>query len=120
MKKKITGIFICIILIIAATLSVTADTLFEENEKTKEFEGFEICFFNARIDNLTEEIIDDTVYYTFHADYFRGFVFAFFPPIHLHFQRINDENINTGFPKKNFIGFAGENFIFGIVGGIVR
>ncbi len=118
--KKVVGLFVCILMITSVTLPVTADVLFEEDKNTNEILGFEVWFFHARIDNLTEEIINNKTYYTFHAEHFRAFVIAFLLPIYFHFQRINEKDINTGFLKRNFIGFAGENSIFGIVGGIIK
>ena len=117
MKKKLIGIIVCMLMITSATLPVTADVLFEEDKNTNELLGFEVWFFNARIDNLTEEIIDGEVHYLFHANSIRMLWFQYLPPIYFYFERIYEEDIETGFKKSDFIGYIDDSSVFGIVFG---
>jgi len=117
-KGLVVGIIIILMLLIPSTISISASKIQDENNNKEEI-VYELWIFRAKINDLREEIIDDILYYTFHAITFKAIVFHYISPLYFGFQRLNEENIETGFPKNLFKGFINENFVIGIVSGFV-
>ena len=114
MKVKLLVIFACVFLIIPTTISVSGK-IYNDYERKNDFDYYyEFGFINGQINNLSEKEIDGKIYYIFHVESVKAIVFMYVPLIHFHVQRDIVENVDTGFPKNNFIGKINENSIFGI------
>ena len=116
-KALVVGILVCTLLITIAVLPASANIIPEEDGNKENLSPYAIIFINAKIDNLTEEIIDEEVHYSFHANSIRMLWFQYLPPIYFYFERIYEEDIETGFKKSDFIGHIDDSSVFGIVFG---
>jgi hypothetical protein len=117
--KKMSICFGMLIILLSITIFPMQSMASVTDYNKTSFEGFEMVFFRAKIHDLHEEIIHNETYYIFQAETFRGIVFAYFRPFSFAFQRLDENNIETGFPKKNFIGIIREEFVIGMVGGLI-
>lgn len=117
MKKKILGIVVCMLLIIAV-LPVTGSLTSEYDADNKIIlhgdRFYEIDFMIGKIHDLNEEIKNDTIRYSFHVDWILIIIHAYFPPISFTTKRILDRDSNLSIPKNNFHGLIKEGRIFGI------
>jgi len=117
MKKKILGIIMCMLLVLTV-LPVTG-TLMNENDNNYKIlpnndRFYEIDFMIGKIHNISEETKNDTIRYTFHADWIIIIIHAYFPPLGFTTKRILDRNVDMSIPKNNFHGRITEGRIFGI------
>jgi hypothetical protein len=115
MKKELIGIFLCM-LFLTSYITVSGIKV-DEVTINKEELVYEFVIIRAKINDLKEEIVNDEIYYTFHADYFKGFLIAFFTPFRFEFERLNWNDIDSLFPKDKFNGIINDNIIIGILSG---
>ena len=117
MKKKILGIVVCMLLVIAIIpVTGTLTSEYDKNYKTLA-DGdrfYEIDFMIGKIHDLNEEIKNDTIRYTFHVDWILIIIHAYFPPIGFMIKRTLDRDSDLSIPKNNFHGLIKEGRIFGI------
>ena len=113
MKKSLIGIFICMLLILPATISASSIiTINEENVDTEEV-WYALGIFFGRICNLKEEMIYDEMHYTFDVVSMYGIEIVYAPLFEFHHQSYHETEGKALIPKDIFRGFIGDNLIVG-------
>lgn len=121
MKKKVIGIFVCMLLV-GTVLPVSGNIIYEKDDNF-EFQSVNNPFYEfdliiGKINNLHEEIINGSLRYVFHAKWLLIIIRAFFPPlVNLVFpvKRIVEKDVDKSIPKDNFHGIISEGKIFGFM-----
>ena len=121
MKKKLIGIFVCMLLIgtvlpVSGTIINEKDDNFKIQSENNKFNEFDLII--GKINNLHEVIINDRVRYAFHAEWLIIIIRAFFPPLFrliLPVERIFERDIDRSIPKDSFHGHISEGKIFGFM-----
>jgi hypothetical protein len=114
MKKEIFGIFVCMLLIIPATSSVSCKIV-DKAEQVDDGEiGYILCIFFGRISNLKEEIVYEALHYTFDIVSMRGFELIYGPPFEFYYERFHETEGKALIPKDIFRGHISENLIVGL------
>ena len=115
MKTKILGILV-VMLLIATALPAVGITNVGENEGTNGYKWFLITFIKGEVENISEENIDDVVYYNCTAVDVSWIQIVYVPPLWFKFERGHVENIDDFFILKAlFYGVLKEGKIFGML-----
>jgi len=110
MYKKLLGIFV-MTLLIAAVLPAVGITNVRENEGTNGY-----TFIKGEVENISEENIDDVVYYNCTAVDVSWIQIVYVPPLWFKFERGHVEDIDDFFILKAlFYGILKEGKIFGML-----
>ncbi len=115
MKKKIIGIFVCMLLI-ATALPTTSIMAVETEKETQIVKYLTIMFARGKVENISNETINDIECYNCTAvDVKVLFIHCIFlMPVGL--QREHLENFDCFYiPKEMFRGILREGFVFGII-----
>jgi hypothetical protein len=116
MKKKLLGIFVCMLLIAATALPVVGTINVRVNEESQGYKWTIVMFVRGKVENITEETINDAVFYNCTAVLVKYFWVFYARLFWLEFER-RIVQAQDGFliPKNNFIGILKEGRILGIV-----
>jgi hypothetical protein len=115
MKKKLLGIFVCMLLMAVPVLSVAGTMNVGENERTQGYKWTIFIFTRGKVENISEENISGYVYYNCTAIDVKYFWIFYARPFWLEFERRRVVN-QDGFliAKSIFHGIIKEGLIFGI------
>ena len=118
MKKKLIGMFVCMLLI-TTVLPVSGIIINEKDNNFKilpeDNKFYEFDLIIGKINNLHEETINDRLRYVFHAEWLIIIIHAYFPPLGFAVKRIFYKDVDKSIPKDNFHGHISEGKIFGFM-----
>ena len=115
MKTKVIGIFVVTLLIVTAIPAVGLTNV-REKEGTNGYKWFLVILYKGEVENISEDNIDDVVYYNFTAVDISWIQIVYAPPLWFKFERGHIEDIDDFFiPKALFYGVLKEGQILGIL-----
>ena len=115
MERKIIGIFV-VTLLIATALPAAGIINIRENEEMNGYKWFLITFIKGEVENISEENIDDVVYYNCTAVDVSWIQIVYVPPLWFKFERGHFEDIDDFFiTKALFYGMIKEGQILGML-----
>ena len=116
MEKKIAGILVCMLLIAVPVLPVAGAMNISEKEETQGYKWTIITFIRGKVEDISEETINDVVYYNCTALDVKYFWIFYARPFWLEFERHRVWQ-QDGFliPKEIFHGTIREGRIRGII-----
>ena len=115
MKTKLLGILV-LTLLIATALPAAGITNIRENEEMNGYKWFLITIIEGEVENISEENIDDVVYYNCTAVDVSWIQIVYVPPLWFKFERGHVEDSDDFFIiKALFYGVLKEGQILGIL-----